>query len=190
VLKRIKLTKVSWLILAAGIVIVALSSLGVTYFQQVSERDRLDEELSVAKLRLNSLQLQEIRSRKQELEQQLSETISELEAAKADLSQPVESITATDTLFATSYDTGVVVNKYGSSDFTQNNLEGIMCSVLPVAATVEGDVPYIIDFIIRLNGNFMTGFVKSIDIRVSDNTTTQDDTLADIQQVIYIYRGD
>ncbi len=189
-LKRIKLTKIAWLILAAGIVVVAFSSLGIAYFQQVDVKEQLDEEIEIATRKLNSLQLQELRSRQQELEQQLSDVISQLEIAKADLSPSIENIAATDTVFETSYDSDVVVSKYTSADFNRGDLAGITFSILPINTTVSGNVTDIIDFVFNLNGIFTTGAVQSVNIRTSDNITGVDDAGANIKQYIYIYQGD
>jgi len=190
VLKRIKLTKIAWLLLAAGIVVVAFSSLGVAYFQQVDAKEQLDKEISLANSRLNALKLQELRSRQQELEQQLSEVISQLEIAKADLSPSIENIAATDTVFETSNDSNVVVNQYSSADFNYSDLAGINFSILPIGATIKGNVPDIIDFVINLNENFTTGAVQLVDISTSSNTTAVDDSKATIKQSIYVYQGD
>jgi hypothetical protein len=189
-LKRIKLTKIAWLILAAGIVVVAFSSLGVAYFQQVDVKEQLDEEIEIANRKLNSLQLQELRSRQQELEQQLSDVISQLETAKADLSLSLENIAATDTVFETSNDSDVEIDEYASTDFNRGDLAGITFSILPFTATVSGNVTDIIDFVINLNANFTTGAVQLVDIASSSNMTTVDNTKATIKQSIYIYQGD
>ena len=189
-LKRIKLTKTAWLLLAAGVVIVAFSSLGVAYFQQVDEKKQLDEELDLANRKLNTLQLQELRSQQQELEQQLDQVMSQLETAKADLSPSIENIAATDTVFETANDSDVVVNEYASADFNYGDLAGITFSILPISAAVRGNVPDIIDFVINLNGNFTTGVVQSVNILTSDNITGVDNAGATIHQSIYVYQGD
>jgi Tfp pilus assembly protein PilO len=190
VLKRIKLTKMAWLLLAAGVVVVAFSSLGVAYFQQVDEKNQLDEDLDLANRKLNTLQLQELRSQQQELEQQLSEMISQLETAKAELSPSIENIAATDTVLETANDSDVVVNEYASADFNRGDLTGITFSILPITATIKGNVPDIIDFVINLNGNFTTGVVQTVNILASDNITGVDSAAATIKQSIYVYQGD
>jgi len=180
----------AWLLLAAGIVVVAFSSLGVAYFQQVDAKEQLDEEISLANRRLNGLQLQELRSRQQELEQQLSDVISQLEIAKADLSPSIENIAATDTVFETSDDSGVVVNEYVSAGLNSADLAGLTCSILPITTKVKGTVSDIIDFVINLNANFTTGAVQLVDISTSGNITAVDNAKATIKQSIYVYEGD
>jgi len=190
VLKKIKLTKIAWLILAAGVVVVAFSSLGLAYFQQVDAKEQLDEEIEIANRKLNSLQLQELRSRQQELEQQLSDVISQLETAKTDLTSSIENIAATNTVFETSTDSDVEVDEYESTGFNLGNLAGVTCSILPFSATVSGNVTEIIDFVINLNANFATGTVQLVDISTSCNMTAEYNTRATIKQSIYVYQGD
>ena len=189
-LKKIKLTKIAWLILAAGVVVVAFSSLGLAYFQQVDAKEQLDEEIELANRNLNALQLQELRSRQQELEQQLSDVISQIEIAKAALSTSIENIAATDTVFETANDSDVEINEYESADFYLGKLAGINFSTLPITTDIEGNVSDIIDFVINLNGNFATGAVQSVNILTSANITAVDDTEAIIKQSIYVYEGD
>ena len=189
-LKRIKLTKIAWLILAAGVVVVIFSSLGVAYFQQVDAKEQLDEEIELANRKLNTLQLQELRSQQQELKQQLSDAISQIEIAKAALSPSIENIAATDTVFETANDSDVEINEYESADFNLGILAGVNFSLLPITTDINGTVSDIIDFVINLNGNFTTGAVHSVDILTSANITAVDDTRAIINQSIYVYEGD
>jgi hypothetical protein len=190
VLKRIKLTKIAWLILAAGVVVVIFSSLAVAYFQQVDAKEQLDEEIELANRKLNALQLQELRSQQQELEQQLSDAISQIETAKAALSPSIENIAATDTVFETANDSDVEINEYKSADFNRGKLAEVIFSILPITTDIEGKLPDIIDFVINLNGNFTTGAVQSVDIITSDNITAVGDAEAVIRQSIYVYEGD
>ena len=113
----------------------------------------------------------------------------QLDAAKAILSQPIGSIVASDTLFNIAETCGVEVTEISSSGSAGGELEGIACSVLPLTARVEGDIPNLINFIIKLNGDFTTGAVKSVDISVSENTT-EERSSANIQLLVYTYQGD
>ena len=56
-MKKLKLSKTSWLILAAGVFIVVLVGLGLTRSQQIREQSGLDDELSVTQKRLDNLQV-------------------------------------------------------------------------------------------------------------------------------------
>jgi len=185
----LSISKTSWLLLSVGISIIAFTSLGVARSQQVHEQDQLDEELSLAERRLNGLQFEQLYSQQEELEKQLSQIISRLETTKARLSRPTGSIAASDALFSIAKACGVEVAEISSSGPASGDLEGVVCSVLPLTARIEGDVPNLISFIIKLNGDFTTGVVKSAGISVSENVS-EERTSANIRLVIYTYQGD
>jgi len=200
----LKISKTSWLVLTAGIFVIAAASLGWARSQQVNEQNQLGEELSLAEWRLSELQFEELSSRQEELERQLSEIISNLEAAQATLSQPTVSVTANDTLFYIAEVCGVEIIEVNSSDPTRDEREGITYSVLPLTATVEGEAHNLINFITRLNDDFSNGVVKSVAINIPEGTEADAETeeeqseeeesevekpSANISLVIYTYRG-
>ena len=183
-----KLSKTSWLMLTIGIFIIAFASLGIARFQQVQEQNQLEAELSVAERRLDNFQLEQFYSQKNELEEQLDRAISQLKAAKDNLGQSIESIEVTDSLFEIVKACGVEVTEISSSGIASDKLEGITCSILRLAIRVEGDVPNLISFITKLNDDFTSGVVKSAEITIPE-TAGADKSLADIQLVVYTYRG-
>ena len=186
-----KLSRTSWLILTSGIFIVTLASLGIAHSQQLEEQELLGDNLSVAELRLGKLQTKELTSQREELEAQLSQATSQLETAKEDMRQPIESIDVTDSLFEIAEACYVTVIDISSSGSTTEKLAGIGCSALALTVRVEGDVPNLIDFVIKLNNDFTTGAVKSADIAIPE-TTDEKETRpsARIQLVVYAYQGD
>jgi len=185
----LKLSKTSLLILAIGIFVIAFASLGTVRSQKIHEQNQLGEELSLTGLRLSKLQLEELYSQQKGLEERLSQTLSQFEAAKAILSQPIRSIAASQSLFDTAKACGVEITGISSSGLTTDDLEGIICAVLPLAVKVEGDVSGLLNFITELNDNLATGTIKSAQISVSD-TDGEEGVSADIRLVIYTYQGD
>lgn len=189
-----KLGKTSWLILGAGIFIIVFASLGTINSQRLQERSQLNEELAIAEARLNKLQLTELSSNKERLEMQLEQTISQFEAAKATLTQPTIAIDVSDNLYRIAEAAGVEITEISSTGLTNGDLEGITTSVLPFTTTVEGNVSNLINFVTRLNADFMTGVVKSVEITspnaTSSNTTGEDKPWANIRLVVHTYQGD
>ena len=165
-----KLGKTSWLILIAGVVIVAFVSLGLARSRQVGEHEQLNEELTVAETRLTNVQLKELQIRKGELEAQLDEATAQLKAAEDNLRQSNESIDVTDFLFVIAQACGVVINDIHSSDLSSDELAKINCSVSHLSITVTGDVPNLISLVTRLNNDFTTGVVDSVDITIHEIT--------------------
>lgn len=192
--KPMKLGKTSWLILGAGIFVIVFASLGTINSQRLQERSQLNEELAIAVARLNKLQLAELSSNKERLEMQLEQTISQFEAAKATLTQPTIAIDVSDNLYRIAEAAGVEITEISSTGLTNGDLEGITTSVLPFTTTVEGNVSNLINFVTRLNADFMTGVVKSVEITspnaTSSNTTGEDKPRANIRLVVHTYQGD
>jgi len=185
----VKLSKGSLLLLAVGLAIVIFTSLGVARAQQLKEQDRVNEELALVTRRLNIIQLAQLYSQYEELENQMSQTTSQLEAARAVLIQPIGSIDSSDTLFSIADSCNVEVMEMALMGPPSNELEGITCSVLAFSIGVEGYVPSLINFVNRVNSDFVTGTVESVNIHVSDNTTEQR-SAAKIRLIIYSYQGD
>lgn len=182
-----KLSKTTWLILTSGVFIIAFASLGTVHYQQVHQQNQMNEELTLAQLRLNGFQLERLPHQK-ELEKRLSQTISQRDNAKAILSQSNGSIATSETLFATAAAYGVEVTEISSSGLASDVLEGITCSILPLTVRVEGDVSNLIGFITKLNSKLTTGIVKSVEISIPE-TTSEEKSSANIQTVIYTYQG-
>ena len=206
-----KLGKISWLILTAGIFIITFASLGVARFQQLDEKDQLSGELAVAQHRLGKFQLKQLDSQKQELEQQLDKATAQLETAKNEISQPIESITVTDSLFDIARACGVEVTDIISSDLTDGELAGIPSSVINLSIRVEGYVPDLINFVSKLNNDFAVGVVSSVKMNIPQEVEEEtegelaeegeeeeeeqaeeetDMPSANIQLVIYSYQGE
>ncbi len=161
-----KLSKTSWIILIVGVLVVAFGTLGIARAQQVQEQKQLDEELAVAEKRLSNLQLKELRSRKSELEVQIEQTASQLETTKDSLRQSVESIEVTDSVFEIAEACGVEIIDVSSSELGTDDLEGVAYSIIQLNMRVEGDVPNLISFVIKLNDDFTTGAVRSVQMDI------------------------
>jgi len=183
-----RLTKTSWLVIIIGVFIIMFAGLGAVRYQQVRQQNQLTEELASAQSKLKGIQLEQLSNRQEELEQQLSQTISQSEATKSALSQPIQSITISDTLFDIAEANSVNVMEVSTSGLASEELAGITYSVLPLTARVEGELTNLASFITQLNGEFETGVIKSVEINVPEATSRN--TIANIQMVIYAYQGD
>ena len=198
-----KLSKISRTFMAMGILVIIAASLWVAHSQQVNELTRLQKELDVAEMRLSSFKPDQLTSQKEELEKQLSQTISQVEAAKAMLSQPNDSITASASLLNIAQTCGVEIVEISSSSLVTEDLEGITCYALPLTLTVKGNISSLISFIAQLNDNLTTGVVNSVEIRTpardrgagegeqqeEKQTQEQESPSADISLIIYTYQG-
>jgi len=142
----LKLSKKSLLIIAVGIFIIALVGLWTVHSQQVNELNQLNKELALVQSKLKGIQPEKSSQRQEELERQLSQTISQSETARVALSQPIGIIAISDIIFDS--------------------------------------------FITKLNEDLATGLARSVEISIPEATDEGEETSADIQVVIYTYRGD
>ncbi len=165
-----KLGKASRLLLTIGIFAILFAGLGVTYPQQSEKQSQLIEQLSIAQLALEKYSPQQFSSQLRDLESQLAQAESQLEAAEAALHQPIESIEVTDTLFAAAQTSGVETIEISSLGVTSKELEGFTYSVLSLRVKLEGDVPNLTNFILKLSKEFPTGLVKRLEIVVPEVT--------------------
>lgn len=191
-----KLSKLSWAILAIGVLAITFGSLGVTNSQRLDEGKKLSDELATAQLRLSKLDLKELYSGQETLETQMKQAEAQLATDQATLAQPNDSIFISDAVFHIARLSGVEVSQTGSATLTRENLDRVSNSVLAFEVVASGDVPSLIDFITRLNVDFPTGKVKLAQIvvpRISDNLTdglaTNNTATAHVQLVIYSYDG-
>ena len=195
-----KLSKKSLLVITAGIFVIALIGLGMVHYQQVQQHNQLNEELTLAQMKLNGFQLAQLSDQQGELEEQLSQATSQFEAVKAMLSQPVGNIAASSILFDFAEAHELEVTEMTSSGPVTENLEEVTCSVISLTAKVEGDVHNLVSFVAKLNSHFTTGVVKSVEINIPETTDEgegegeeeeqeKEKASADIQLVVYTHQG-
>jgi hypothetical protein len=187
-MKYFKLSKTSWLILAAGIFVVVMAGLGIAHSQQLSEQGKLDDELNIAQTNLDNLHIDAIQFELEELQQTAEETQLQLDEAMQALDQTVISVEITDEFFSIAEYCGVLVINLSTSPITLNTYEDIGLSATSLHAAVEGDTPNLINFVESLNDDFTTGLIKMVQIDIppsSDDETSS----ASIQMTIYSYEG-
>lgn len=184
-----KLSKRTLLVIGAGAFIIILAGLAMVSSQQVGEQDQLNEQLTLAQSRLSGIQLEQLSSQQSELEKQLSQTTSQSEAVKAILSQPTGSVAVSTILFDIAEAHGLEVTGMTSPGPASEGLEEITCSVITLSATVEGDVPNLVNFVIKLNSHLATGVVRLVTITIPE-TASGEKASADIQVVVYTYHGE
>ncbi len=187
-MKLLKLNKRLLLIIGIGVFAVLLFTLYRGYSQTTDEQSQLSAQLTLAKTRLAGLNLEQLSSQQAELEEHLSQATSQLEPVKATFSQPIGSIAVTGILFDVAKAHGVEITEITSSGLASDSLKGTTCSVIPLNATIEGDVAELVNFVISLNNYLTTGVVKSIAITIPE--TTSENASANIQLVVYAYHGE
>lgn len=177
-----KLSKKTGLVVVAGVLIIALAGLFMTYSGRADEQRELNERLTKAQLSLSGIRLEQLSAQQAELEKQLSQATLQFEAAKSPFAELAGSTTAINTFLKVAKANGVAVTEIKSPGPAEATLEGLAYWVTPLTAKVKGDLPKLVRFLIELNGSLTTGVINSV--------TTGENASAEIQLVIYSYRGD
>ncbi len=167
-LSKLNISRATWVLLIAGIFVVGLVSLGMTYQVQQEQQNKLNEELLQAQLRLKKFHLEQISTEQGKLQAQVNQTMLKLENNKVMLSIPLESIDTNDIVLKIGEEQGVKVIEISSSGLTPHNIGGITSLVLPLTVRVEGDTPNLIGFIAALQKYFTTSVVESVEISFPD----------------------
>jgi len=194
----LKLGKTGYLFVILGVVAAIFADLWVMRSQQTQEQERLSEELSVAAVKLDNFNSDELLSQQAKLEEQLNQTLSQIEATKAEISQATDSISVSGTLFDIAELAGVEVTSISSAQPSVSTWQGIPCLVLPLNITVEGDVSNLITFIGKVDRTLTTAVIRSAAITIPEATDGEESSAetevqlpsANIQLGIYSYQGE
>jgi hypothetical protein len=184
----LKLSKISWIIISAGVFVVILIGLGLTHSQQSGEKTKISEELSIAKMRLDKAQLVTMQEDLDALQAKVNEGLIRLKEDKDRLRQSVQSIDVTDEFFLIASYCDVTVMHISSTKVVEDDLMGIPCSVITLNASVTGELMDLINFVISLNNDFTVGVVESAQISIPDSSENATST-ANTRMVIYGYEG-
>jgi hypothetical protein len=188
-MKFIKLSKTSWLILAAGVFVVVLGSLGILRTQQLSEKNKLDEDLSLSTQLLEKLQATDLRQQLDDLQQKIEEAeISRDEAAER-LDQTVVSVDVADELFDIAEYCGIEIKSLTTTPIRSGPYQGIGLDMTSMSVAGEGDVDDLVDFVISLNNDYTTGLVESFQISIPPPDDTSVIPSVSVQMIIYSYEG-
>lgn len=187
--KELKLSKTSRVFLSTGILVVILGSLGLTRSQQIGTQKKLDEELSLAQMRIDKLPTKQLQQQKEELERKLEESLSQLDIAKESLQQPVESDDVIEEFFAIADSCRVGIANIAASNIRTSQLENVDCRTILINSSVKGKLPNLIDFVISLNNDFTTGIVNTVGISIQEETEDGNSS-ASVQMEVNTYKGD
>jgi DNA-binding Xre family transcriptional regulator len=193
-MKGLKLSKTSWLILSAGVFLVALAGLGLTRSQQLHEQTRLDDEVGMSEKRLATLQTAQLSQNLENLRVKVEEGEAQLKEAQARLRQTVVSVDITDEFFKIAEYCSVNVTNLSTTTISQTKYENITLSTISLTANVIGKKQNIINFVIGLNNDYVTGNVQSTQITfhetyLDDGTEESEEDSATVGMIIYSYEG-
>jgi hypothetical protein len=183
-----KMSRASWMIIAAGAFLILLVGMGLTRSGQIKEQSKANEELRLAETRLNKTQVTSYQTQINELEAQLADTTSMAEEAKERLKQTVVSVDVADKFYEIAAFCGVTVESIGTQPIADFVFNSVNCETTSVTSAVSGNLTNVINFIIGLNDNYATGYVQSVQFTISGETLEATANAA-IQMIVYSRKG-
>jgi hypothetical protein len=173
-----RISKKVGLIIGAAILVVILVILFSTYSRQAGERNDLNARLSAAQTLVPVLT-----SQKTDLENQLAQAESSLDANKAKFPESVESIEYGEYLFEIADKCNVDLTSLTFPKPTARTIGAVTYSVVSLTLPVSGELDNIFDFIeaLRTDERFTSAEVTAVTIDVAGSAT--------INLNIYGYKG-
>ena len=182
---KINLSKTSWIILSVGVFIVVIAGLGVTYSQQMKEKNILQDELAVTDLRLEKFNIEDLQQQESQLLGEIEAEAAKLEIALDKIHWTLESINVTDECYLLASQAGIEIIDIGSTEIDSVEIGELGVSQITISVGVSGALPDIIDYITELNDSFTTGHVVTVQMNFDEVPP-----YASIQLIIYSYEGD
>ncbi len=180
-----KISKASWMILGAGVFIIVLAGLGLTRSGQIKAFDDLSANLSVSGARLNNLQTGQLQTEIDEYEEQLKDTLEQVNEVKEKLKQTVISFDVADKYYEIAAFCDVIVTNLSTTTISEQPYAGINCETVSLSSQVTGTPEDIIKFIIALNDTFVTGFIRAAQLTFNGD----DGCTVTLQMSIYTTKG-
>ena len=190
-----RLSKTARAILGGGVFLVIAAILISGYFQQGKEQDRLSMELSAVQILLakqwDKFAAEDLPARQNELENQLAIGESQLNIAKAGLSQPLDSIDTANALFEIAETSEVAIVEISNvaiveltpPSLIEEDLDELGFSALSLTVKIEGEVANLVDFISELEQQFPTTVHEVTKINAAESWAT-------LAVQIFNYEGD
>jgi hypothetical protein len=166
---KMKISKASWMILGAGIFIIVLAGLGLTRSGQITQYEALSENLSVNTARLNNFKADRLQTQVEEYQQQLNDTLDQVNEVKDKLKQTVISVDVADKFYDIASFCEVTVVNLSTTKISVEPYASIDCDAIMVSGQIRGTRENVIKLIIALNDNYPTGFVRTAQVTFADD---------------------
>ena len=181
---KINLSKTSWIILSVGIFIVVLAGLGVTYSQQVKEKNEVEEQLEFTEMRLEMFNIAELEHEKATLDSEVSNATYQHDSLRNNLSESVVSSDVVEKCYEIAEDSNVTVINISSTAVKAIEIAAVECLAINLNMNVTGQLADYVIYIQNLNEEFTTGYVSSFQFQLEENH------VAMVQLVVYSYEGE
>jgi hypothetical protein len=176
-----KISKASWMILAAGVFIIILAALGITRSGQVNEYEALSSNLTLLSSRISNFQTGNLQTQIDEYKEQLKDTQEQAAEARTKLEQTVISVDVAEKFYQIADYCEVIIKNLGTSTVSTQKFEAVNCETTSLSASINGKKEKITQFVIALNNNFSTGFVRAAQL----NFTDSENGTVNVQMIVY-----
>jgi hypothetical protein len=186
-----KLSKVTWIFLIVGILIIVGASLGMTHSRQSEQQNQLEQQVAGAKQKLSLIDNSAILAEQDQLQKDQSSYLSQLKSVGLKLRSDDDSISATEELLNAAPGFHVQVITLDSPGLSSENLVSTACDILSLNIQVDGQLADVNSYINNLSQIFPTGMVKSVQLSATqEQESTQAAASAKVSLVIYEYKGE
>ena len=183
-----KFSKRSLLLISIFVFFILVYFLNSIHSQRIDERNTLNDKLTLTQSKVRAIPLDALSRQNTELQQQLAQTTSQLNAARTTLSQSINKTFVVDTLLSTAKAYNLEITEMTLSGLTDASLDKLPTSAVFLTVTLEGEVVNLVGFSTKLNTLFNTGAIQSAIISSSANTTIEKPQ-ATIKLTIYTVQG-
>jgi hypothetical protein len=157
-----KLSKISWIFLIVGIVLIAGVGLGMAKSQQSTQQKDLTTKLAQSRQKLSSINNDPLVVQKDQLAEQVKTYTSQINAAKVKLASADDNISAINRILDAADKCAVEIVGITSVAKVDGTLYGTNCDTLSFTLQVDGDIGAIKDYVIYLSKVFPTSLVKTV----------------------------
>lgn len=193
-----RLSKTAWIVLGAGIFVIAFAGLYMLYSQKKSEYNQLETDLSFAQTETvviatdkgnTQSELTGLQTNLVKLESDLKLAKLQLDSSKTDFPPDVESIEYEELLFIIAERWGLDVISTTASEADTIEVENITFSVTNFTVVVKGQVDDILGYLssISIEPNFISATVNSVNLVVPEETEGSENPSTTINLTIYGY---
>jgi len=166
------------------LLVIMVTVMGVYRTRQIAEQERLRGELEIVNKRLAALELEKLAAQQELVQNEINLINESVESLKQQIAIPIDSISASDNLFALARDIGVQVSDLSTDETYNVTFAGVPCAVMSVSATVTGDWEKLVRYLYALKVEFERVFINRATLDVVCETPS-----LKLSLLVYTYRG-
>jgi hypothetical protein len=187
---KIKIGRAVWIALSLGILLIITGSLWYYRTQQAEEQQQLQTEQDAIQDRFTGLDVAQLQTEQQRLLNEVALANQSYSDMSRNISEPVDSITVSNRLFTIASSLNVQVTDINIANPHDAIIENIDCTVMPMAATVQGSLAALTEFVIKLKSDFGISYIERADFNIPDQASeTVTSPSVNLSLAVYTFKG-